>query len=294
MESLSIDIEEIATRHTAAECAGEKSYVDPKTGYRVFTATTLKGRGKCCGCGCRHCPYNHANIPMEKRAALIKAPALLRGAWSDLDADAGGIDVLLWSGGKDSFLAARALCRERKSKRRLLLLTTFDAGSRQVAHQEVQIDDICRQAEVLGLPLLGCPLVPHAPYQERIEAALRLIASSSPIPVLRVCNGDLHLEHIAQWRKEHIAPLALDALGAQLYAPLWKVPYDELLLDLTASATPCRVCATDGAVALGTLFDATLLANLGSEVDAFGENGEFHTLAEVWNAPAGIDPLGGF
>ncbi|KAJ1472618.1 hypothetical protein T484DRAFT_1839560 [Baffinella frigidus] len=100
MESLSIDIEEIATRHTAAECAGEKSYVDPKTGYRVFTATTLKGRGKCCGCGCRHCPYNHANIPMEKRAALIKAPALLRGAWSDLDADAGGIDVLLWSGGK--------------------------------------------------------------------------------------------------------------------------------------------------------------------------------------------------
>jgi diphthamide synthase (EF-2-diphthine--ammonia ligase) len=29
-------------------------------------------------------------------------------------------------------------------------------------------------------------------------------------------------------------------------------------------------------------------------VDAFGENGEFHTLAEVWDAPAGVDPLGNF
>ena len=34
------------------------------------------------------------------------APALLAGDFGDLE---GPVDVLLWSGGKDSFLAARAL-----------------------------------------------------------------------------------------------------------------------------------------------------------------------------------------
>lgn len=26
--------------------------------YVVFTEKFLKGRGSCCGSGCRHCPYN--------------------------------------------------------------------------------------------------------------------------------------------------------------------------------------------------------------------------------------------
>jgi hypothetical protein len=32
-------------------------YVDPETGYKVFTAKFLLEREYCCGCGCRHCPY---------------------------------------------------------------------------------------------------------------------------------------------------------------------------------------------------------------------------------------------
>ena len=181
-------------------------------------------------------------------------------------------------------LAARALCRERGSRRGLLLLTTFDGGSRQVAHQEVQIELICRQAESLQLPVLGCPLFPHVRYEQRVEQALQLAAKSSPLPLRRICSGDLHLEHILQWRAEHIGPLAA-AVGASLHAPLWNVPYKTLLHDLAASGVPCRVCATNGAVALGTRFDAALVAQLPAGTDAFGENGEFHTLAEVIGAP---------
>lgn len=33
-------------------------YLDPKTGYKVFTADYHKKRGKCCDSGCRHCPYH--------------------------------------------------------------------------------------------------------------------------------------------------------------------------------------------------------------------------------------------
>ena len=36
----------------------------------VFTAAYLLRRGHCCGSGCRHCPYDYANVPEPRRAAL--------------------------------------------------------------------------------------------------------------------------------------------------------------------------------------------------------------------------------
>lgn len=286
--SAAFDIEEL---HAAAQRLGKPHYADPATGYQVFTAATLTARGRCCGCACRHCPYSHANVPMEKRAARIKTPALLRGSFDTIEIGAGGFDVLLWSGGKDSFLAARALCREHPcGRRRLVLLTTFEGTSRQVAHQEVPVDVICRQAECLGLPLVGCPLWPHAAYAERVAEALRTIQASVAAPLVRVCTGDLHLEHIAHWREEHLGPL-ISAFGARIYNPLWKVPYDVLVRDLEASGTPCRICASNtDDIRVGDLFDAEFRSRLKPETDLFGENGEFHTLAEVWDATVG-DPL---
>ncbi len=40
-----------------AEEAGHRTYIDPASGYTVFTALALAERGECCGSGCRHCPY---------------------------------------------------------------------------------------------------------------------------------------------------------------------------------------------------------------------------------------------
>lgn len=44
--------------HAEAVRAGWASYVDPATGYAVFTAESLRSLGGCCGNGCRHCPYS--------------------------------------------------------------------------------------------------------------------------------------------------------------------------------------------------------------------------------------------
>ena len=49
--------DEALAAHEAALRAGEPTYRDPITGYRVLTAATLADRGTCCGLGCRHCPY---------------------------------------------------------------------------------------------------------------------------------------------------------------------------------------------------------------------------------------------
>ena len=161
------------------------------------------------------------------RPPADRLPALLHGEFSNLGQGSGssnnsGIDILLWSGGKDSFLAARALVREHgdfKSKR-LLLLTTFDATSRTVAHQEVPIATVAKQAAALQIPLLGVPLWPHIPYEERVGEALRLVGQKCN--VARVCNGDLHLEYVRQWRLDNLGPLAAK-LHASLHAPLWQV-----------------------------------------------------------------------
>jgi iron complex transport system substrate-binding protein len=47
----------ILERHERACASGQPTYIDPITGYSVFTADFLRQRGSCCGSGCRHCPW---------------------------------------------------------------------------------------------------------------------------------------------------------------------------------------------------------------------------------------------
>ena len=47
----------ILSAHQRALDAAEDGYLDPDTGYFVFTAAYLADRGTCCDTGCRHCPY---------------------------------------------------------------------------------------------------------------------------------------------------------------------------------------------------------------------------------------------
>jgi hypothetical protein len=51
---------EIARAHAAAIAADEPGYLDPQTGYFVFTSATLAANRSCCESGCRHCPYGYS------------------------------------------------------------------------------------------------------------------------------------------------------------------------------------------------------------------------------------------
>jgi len=48
-------------------------YYYNEEGKMVLTAHYLLKRGYCCGNGCRHCPYDYAQVPEPKRSALRKA-----------------------------------------------------------------------------------------------------------------------------------------------------------------------------------------------------------------------------
>jgi len=47
---------DIENAHSLAMVRGELTYIDPKTGFNVFTEKAALDRGICCGRGCRHCP----------------------------------------------------------------------------------------------------------------------------------------------------------------------------------------------------------------------------------------------
>jgi diphthamide synthase (EF-2-diphthine--ammonia ligase)/ABC-type Fe3+-hydroxamate transport system substrate-binding protein len=275
------DIEDLpfSKLHDEACARGDSQYTDPSTGYLVFTELAHTKRGKCCGGGCRHCPYNHENV--KDKASKIQQPAFLYRSSSNVEEEGAPIKVLFFSGGKDSFLALRALARNAEPSI-VILLTTFDATSRVIAHQEVPIQDIQRQAEHLQVSLVGIPLqrAGGEDYVERLRRGLRVVEDAYKRPVSTLVFGDLHLEHIRGWRETE-----LGNLGYQMEYPLWQVSYDELMKDLEASKVPCVISASIvDQVQIGTIFTRELYFKLlhGSAIDGFGEKGEFHSLAKVW------------
>lgn len=251
--------------------AGHLHYTDPATGYRVFTALAHEERGTCCGCGCRHCPFGHDAVPAHKRGRKPRDP-FIEGVLP-----AGACDVLSWSGGKDSYLALLEL--QREGLRPVVLLTTFEDSTEVVAHQQVTVDDIRRQAQALGLPVLFVPLFAGPTYTERLRLALARLHRH--VDIARIAFGDLHLEHIRAWREAHVAPLA-EEVGATLHLPVWQVDYSVLEGILDASPATVWVSATTvPQVMVGQLYDARFRAALPAKVDRFGECGEFHTLVEL-------------
>jgi len=50
--------EEIMERHRSSVDVNLPTYVDPLSGFSVFTAAFLAKRGYCCASGCRHCPFD--------------------------------------------------------------------------------------------------------------------------------------------------------------------------------------------------------------------------------------------
>jgi diphthamide synthase (EF-2-diphthine--ammonia ligase) len=241
--------------------------------------------------GCRHCPYSHENV--KDKTSRIQQPALLHEEWDQdvlfsLSKDKNKpIKVLFNSGGKDSFLTMRALARQcRQTSEQpfsLILLTTFDATSRIIAHQEFSIDTVVKQARHLRISLAGVPVhrATSETYIERIQRALNVIEKHTGQCPAALVFGDLHLETIRSWRDTMLGN-AFPQL--RLEYPLWKVDYETLLTDLESSAVvPLLSASTKDVIEVGTKFTREFVEKIKKEdIDAFGENGEFHSSAETW------------
>ena len=47
------------------KAAEQGDYYFNEQGMLVFTEAYHKKRGYCCGCACKHCPFQHVNVPKK-------------------------------------------------------------------------------------------------------------------------------------------------------------------------------------------------------------------------------------
>jgi diphthamide synthase (EF-2-diphthine--ammonia ligase) len=189
----------------------------------------------------------------------------------------GALDILFWSGGKDSFLTLMHLLERGKN---VILLTSFGAHTNRVSIQDIHIKDIAKQAEFFKVPLCLVPLYPNTDYKNSIEDALEMVRSQTGLPIEHLVFGDLHLKDIRQWRVNAWTTYEVDT-------PLFDVPYEELLEKLWSYQERLGLSITlstlvklgDQILPVGTPYDAELVERLNlSGIDRMLENGEGHTL----------------
>jgi diphthamide synthase (EF-2-diphthine--ammonia ligase) len=246
--------------------------VDPKTGYTVFTEPYHLRRGSCCGAGCRHCPFGHEAVKAGVQPLRSWAATLYAGGAQPGEA----VDVVFWSGGKDSWLAWKAT---RDRGRTSVWLTTFDPSRNEVPIQGVDIETLRRQTARTGQTLALVPVGAGRDYGACLLAGLEMIGRRHKIE--RLVFGDLWLEDIREARERTLGAWAAEH-GASLWFPLWNVPAPVLLDELFTRGPAVRISASEvEGVRVGDLFDRGLVERLPPDVDPMGERGEFHTVVEL-------------
>lgn len=68
---MTADERDIYMAHLKALRERRLSYKDPKKGVSVMTVSQHLLRGKCCGSGCRHCPFQHENAALQIKKSKI-------------------------------------------------------------------------------------------------------------------------------------------------------------------------------------------------------------------------------
>jgi uncharacterized protein (TIGR00290 family) len=180
------------------------------------------------------------------------------------------------SGGKDSLLALWHARQQGLDVR--TLLTMFDATGLRNRSHGIELPLMQAQARSLGMELL----TPHASWREYetvfVEALQKLHATGHEAVVF----GDIDLLPHREWEEKVCA-----RAGLQAVLPLWQRNRRELAEEsLRLGFKSIVVCVDHRHLTrdfAGRLYDESFLADLPENVDACGENGEFHTF--VYDGP---------
>lgn len=185
------------------------------------------------------------------------------------------MDILFWSGGKDSYLALEFYTQDYGDKSNLKLLTTFEEKSEQVPHHNIPLKNIKKQADELGMDLITIALPEDCPneiYLERVQEALE----NQKEPVRRLVFGDWHLQDIREWREEAFGEMDYECLF-----PIWEMSLHKLLPVLLLKPIEVKISAVreefQHYIKVGEPYTQGFVRTLPEQIDPMGENGEFHT-----------------
>jgi len=183
--------------------------------------------------------------------------------------------LISWSSGKDSAFSLHEV-RRAGDYEIVGALTTVTETFERVSIHGVRRDILRAQCEAAGLPQIIVPIpypCPNETYEARMgEAIARAVREG----VTHMIFGDLFLTDIRAYREQKLA-----GTGITPVFPLWDRPTLPLAQAMIESGLEAYLATVDlkklPAEFAGRRFDAQLLADLPSGVDACGENGEFHT-----------------
>ena len=189
--------------------------------------------------------------------------------------------ALSWSSGKDSAWTLHVL-RQTPDLELVALITTFNTRADRVAMHAVRRELVAAQAERAGLPLWPVELewpCSNATYEELMAATWRRATEEH---VDAIAFGDLFLEDVRAYRERQ-----LEGTGLVPIFPVWGLSTGDLAADMIASGLRAKLTCVDprrlDPSFAGRDFDAELVRDLPPDVDACGENGEFHTF--VFDGP---------
>lgn len=194
---------------------------------------------------------------------------------------------LSWSTGKD---CAYALYQLKLNKKYEItgLLTTLRTPLHSVAMHGTPEHLLKRQASELKLPLY-CVKAGFNECQQSFEQQIKtLLKIASDQKVSYIAFGDLFFEEIRSYREEK-----MKGTGIDLLFPLWQKPTAELAKSIIHSGFKAVITSINLKILpisfLGRTYDEKFLADLPSNIDPCGENGEFHTF--VYDGPIFQHPI---
>jgi len=223
------------------------------------------------------------NIPTNFVRAGLARPS------SEREHPSTGAERILfcWSGGKDSAMALHTLLQQN-SVSVASLLTTVTEGYNRISMHGVRRELLHRQAESLCLSLHEVFIPPQCVnpiYEARMEEAMRHYLNQG---IRRVVFGDIFLEDLRLYREENLARVEMQALF-----PIWKRDTRELIREFhTLGFRSIAVCVDSKVLDpsfAGRELDPSFFADLPTNVDPCGENGEFHTF--VFDGPIFARPV---
>jgi diphthine-ammonia ligase len=186
--------------------------------------------------------------------------------------------ALMWSGGKDSYLA---LARARQVGLKVTaLVNMYDEATGRVRFHATRHELIDAQAFALGLHLEAYPTSP-AGYEATFRQALGQLATAGYHGVV---SGDIHLADVRAWSEERVRSAGLEHLE-----PLWGERPADLLREFLVTGAKAIVTCIELAKLpmswLGRTLDEGFARDIARrpDVDPCGERGEYHTF--VYDGP---------
>ena len=182
--------------------------------------------------------------------------------------------VFCWSGGKDSALCLYKVLQKKEFDVKFLL-TTVNEKFRRISMHGVREELLDEQAKQIGIPLVKIYVNEgtNAEYEKKMEETLLRFKSEG---INHVIFGDIFLEDLRKYREDNLAKVGMKGIF-----PLWKQNTKELLREFIALKFKTVLCCMNDAYLgedwAGRIIDNDFLSSLPENVDACGENGEYHT-----------------